>query len=280
MISIPVTLVGPGSQPQPNDEPRLDYPVLPSGMDTYRMPAIDNELSAAPEAVALLESLQRALAGYIAGEPGIGFALDQLDTAALDLVNQVLGEGEVSIRAGRNDAVRIQESVLAGIWRVREYRDGQLRRDRVEVADIPTALRELAFADAADEIVIGQRFPEGVCNAPPVLVELNEHLGPCRAGAEPHVINLTLLPQTDADLSFLDAALGRGRAVILSRGYGNCRITATGTRHVWWVQYFNSQDSNILNSLEVSKVPAVACAAAEDICDSAARLAEILEVYR
>jgi len=68
--------------------------------------------------------------------------------------------------------------------------------------------------------------------------------------------------------------------VILSRGYGNCRITSTATRHVWWVQYFNSQEILILNTLEISEVPAVACAAQEDIDDSAQRLLEILEVFR
>ena len=89
-----------------------------------------------------------------------------------------------------------------------------------------------------------------------------------------------LLPQTEQDLAFLDERLGKGSVTVLSRGYGNCRISSTNTRHVWWVQYFNSQDKNILNTLEVGSVPDVACAAPEDIRDSAARLDEILEVYQ
>jgi len=88
------------------------------------------------------------------------------------------------------------------------------------------------------------------------------------------------LPCTDEDMEYLVATLGSGPAVILSRGYGNCRITSTGTRNIWWVQYFNSQDTLILNSLEVSQVPEVACAASEDIEDSKNRLDEILEVYQ
>ncbi|MDX1812887.1 MAG: hydrogenase expression/formation C-terminal domain-containing protein, partial [Gammaproteobacteria bacterium] len=52
------------------------------------------------------------------------------------------------------------------------------------------------------------------------------------------------------------------------------------TLNVWWVQYFNSQDTLILNTLEITKVPEVACAGDEDIADSAQRLNEILEVYR
>ena len=95
-----------------------------------------------------------------------------------------------------------------------------------------------------------------------------------------HAINLTLLPCTDEDIEFLTRKLGGGPAVILSRGYGNCRITSTATRNVWWVQYFNSQDKLILNSIEMARVPEVACAAKEDIEDSADRIREILEVYQ
>jgi rubredoxin len=62
------------------------------------------------------------------------------------------------------------------------------------------------------------------------------------------------------------------QAEILSRGYVNCRITSTATRNVWWVQYFNSQETLILNTIEISGVPEVACAAQEDIDDSAQRL--------
>lgn len=46
---------------------------------------------------------------------------------------------------------------------------------------------------------------------------------------------------------------------------------------VWWVQYFNSQDALILNTLEIVDVPEVACAAAEDLEDSAEWLTEVLE---
>ncbi len=99
------------------------------------------------------------------------------------------------------------------------------------------------------------------------------------AGRGPHIINLSLLPHTEEDLAFLEHVLGRGNLIILSRGYGNCRIHATGTRDTWWVRYYNSQDTLILNSIEISPVPEVALAAAEDIADSVERLAEILAIY-
>jgi hydrogenase-1 operon protein HyaF len=88
------------------------------------------------------------------------------------------------------------------------------------------------------------------------------------------VINLTLLPVTPEDLDHLALALGEGPVSILSRGYGNCRIRATAVPGAWWVQYFNSMDQIILNTIEVVSIPEVALAAREDYEDSAERLAE------
>ena len=123
-------------------------------------------------------------------------------------------------------------------------------------------------------------FAPNVFNAPPLIPEINEQLGRPDDAPAPHVINLSLLPHTEEDLVFLDQMLGRGGVTILSRGYGNCRITATTTRNTWWVQYYNSQDALILNSIEITGLPDVACASPEDIADSADRLNEILEIYR
>jgi hydrogenase-1 operon protein HyaF len=138
-------------------------------------------------------------------------------------------------------------------------------------------LRHRAFDPAAGRVEIGGRIARGVVNAPPVLVELADRAAAWKVGNPPHVVNLTLLPQTAEDLDFLRSRLGTGNVTLLSRGYGNCRVTATGLRNVWWVQYFNSEDALILNTLEVADIPAVALAAPEDIEDSAKRLAEILE---
>jgi hydrogenase-1 operon protein HyaF len=117
-----------------------------------------------------------------------------------------------------------------------------------------------------------------VFNAPALLPEINERLA--AAGQEPYAINLTQLPHTQEDLAFLDQALGPGRVAISSRGYGNCRISATGTRDVWWVQFFDRQGALALNRIEIIPVPEAACATAEDIADSAARLEALLEQYR
>ncbi len=82
------------------------------------------------------------------------------------------------------------------------------------------------------------------------------------------------------DMAYLVSALGAGSVTVLSRGYGNCRVTSTGLAHVWWVQYFNSMDQIILDTLEVVDIPEVAQAAEEDYADSVERLGEWLAVMK
>ena len=75
----------------------------------------------------------------------------------------------------------------------------------------------------------------------------------------------------------LEQALPVGPVAIISRGFGNCRITSTLARDVWRVQYFNSMNTLILNTLEIVDAPEVALAAVEDLVDSRERLAELVE---
>jgi hypothetical protein len=64
----------------------------------------------------------------------------------------------------------------------------------------------------------------------------------------------------------------------------SCRVatatagTSTRLRNVWWVQYFNSMDTLILNSIEIVGMPEVALAADEDFSDSLERLREYLDM--
>lgn len=274
-------LVGPGSQPEDPDA-QLEYMEMPKGMTTYSMPAIPEpeEIENLDAAMAILDDVHGVLESQESKAASGVFDVTGLDAANRDLVDQVLGEGEVSIIGG--GSVQAQESVLTGVWRVRySDADGQLERDTIEVGLFPASIAAMANAAVAERVPDNlPELPEGVLNAPPLLAELQDKLEGWTPSAEPHVINLTLLPQTDEDLAYLDERLGRGQVTILSRGYGNCRITSTGVRNVWWVQYYNSNEGLILNTLEVSDIPDVACAAPEDIEASAQRLGEILEVYR
>jgi hydrogenase-1 operon protein HyaF len=114
-------------------------------------------------------------------------------------------------------------------------------------------------------------------NSPALLTEIRAAVADYRPGRDPHVINLTLLPLTPDDLALLDRALPAGSVAILSRGFGNCRVSSTAIRNLWRVQYFNNMQTLILNTLEITRVPEVALAAEEDLADSHERLVELID---
>jgi hydrogenase-1 operon protein HyaF len=281
MNSISLPIFGQGSQPAEQDGAALEYLQMPQEMATYSMPQISIDLNAQDlmQALSVLQQLQQNLAAF----PSITAPIElmQLDVDNRRFIDELLGEGEVSVICSGKQNIRIQESVLAGVWRLQTLNpQRQVVNDTLEVGIIPQQLSQLAFSGTAAQIdTYWTVVPPGVMNAPPLLTELNAKIAEYRPSGVAHTINLSLLPQTVQDLEFLTQRLGGGSVTILSRGYGNCRITATDTAFVWWVQYFNSEDTLILNTLEVSDVPSVACASPEDIADSYERLQEILKVY-
>lgn len=281
-IDIPV-IVEPGSQPADEDGVMLDYMRMPSEAWTYAMPVVPEpeDVEGLAAGVACLRRLAGALAAQDADAPAKLLDIATLNAPDRGLLDQVLGSGEVSIVFDGFVKANIQESVLAGVWRV-QYLDerDRIERDVIEVGAIPSLVRDGVFREARQTLDLpSDGIPAGVGNARALLVEIADKLPGYVAGKAPHIINLSLLPNTDEDLDYLARQLGSGPAVILSRGYGNCRITSTAVANVWWVQYFNSQDTLILNTIEISRVPEVACAAREDLEDSSERLAEILDVY-
>lgn len=265
---------GPGSQPDATEE-GLEYLPMPSGMRVYEphLPEVADPARAAA-ARAVLVRIHQALANWTAGEE-IRIPVDDLDAPVLALVDEALGEGEVAVKVERaGDRLEIQEASLAGVWRVRGFGDG-MTRESLLVGSFPRVALNRAFTAVAP--VAAGPAPAGLMNGQPILTELLDRSAAWRRGDAPHAVNFSLLPHTPEDLSFIEQRLGVGATTILSRGYGNCRVTATATPNVWWVRYYNSVDTLILDTVEIVDVPAVVCAAAEDIADSAERLAEILD---
>ncbi len=283
MSTIELPIFGQGSQPPETDGAELEYMQMPEDMATYRMPEIRVDASDQlfRPGKQVLQHLLMQLTDFKPGNVFAPIDLMRLDKDNRYFVDQVIGEGEVSILYSGKPQMRIQESVLAGVWRVQTLdADKKIVDDRLEVGEIPALLFGKAFDPALQTrtLEVGN-LPDNVMNAPPLLTEINAKLSGRKVGDTTHVINLSLLPHTDQDLAFLHERLGVGNVTILSRGYGNCRISSTATKPVWWVQYFNSQDTLILNTLEVTDVPEVARASVEDIEDSQERLTEILKVY-
>jgi hydrogenase-1 operon protein HyaF len=261
----------------------LDYLAMPKDMETYRPPQLPEpeEIASQAGAVQALHQVLAALQQVCAGAPKStqSVSLAGLLPPELTLINQVLGEGEVSAQVlGSHGApvVQIQESVFAGVWRVIEVLDDGVLRDHIEVGAVPELLRRSAREDGT-QAYAPHALPADIMNVPSVLVELEDQRTRWQAGQLAHVVNLSLLPLNPNDIAHLDHQLGTGRVLILSRGYGNCRITNCNVPNTWRVVYYNSQDAVILNSVEVCDMPEVACAAPEDLQDSAERLTEVLQ---
>ena len=269
---IPPTGFGPGSQPSEEDGTDLSYLAMPSGMRTFEphFPMVDDPAKVRP-AVEALQALAAAAASWAPERGNLRFDIPPLDAQNTKVFADALGEGEVALRIDANPRIESQESVFAGVWRIRTL--GANEKEHIEIGAVPGAALSAASATPPSPPM---PVP-GVVNGPFLLAEITEQLSKRRHGDPPHVVNLTLMPHTPEDLDYLAAALGSGQVTFLSRGYGNCRIESTGHPGVWRVRYYNSQDVLILDTIEVSDIPEVACAAPEDIRDSATRVAEVAE---
>ncbi len=185
LTRIPITVIGPGSQPLEQDTERLEFVSLPKEMSRYSAPDLPEpeQVLHLQGAKAVTEWLGEALKDYrVGGMPAIA-DISALDAENRDLVNQILGEGEVSLKySDENIQVRMQESVLAGIWRT-FYLDaeGHITRDLIEVCDVPVLARRAPDAAAARGL-LRDTAPEDVMNALPILTEIAGLRGQLAAG--------------------------------------------------------------------------------------------------
>ncbi|MFM2279726.1 MAG: hypothetical protein RLZZ444_1957 [Pseudomonadota bacterium] len=228
----------------------------------------------------LLPEIADALAVQKADEPGRLFDITDFPEDDRTLITETLGEGEVAGVAALANGVtaQMQEAVMAGVWRIRfTDAEGRLIADYVEVASIPAAVRQAC--SALPTTIVHGPAPAGAMNVMPVLTEIADRTARYRDGDPAHVITFSLFPMSPEDMGFLQTTLGAGPVQLTSRGYGTCRVVATGARNVWSVQFFNAMDTIILDTLEICDIPSVAIAAEEDFRDSAVRLSEIEEAY-
>ena len=276
---LPVRMVGAGSQPGEDEE--LQYLEMPRGMNTFRMPLVPERADATALADAR-DLLAAFLALLDAWDPAAAPRGPRLDlagvaTPVLEIMNQMLGEGEVSIQIDSVRKFRIQESIFTGLWRVCALDgDGRLARDWLEAGMLPGVAVEIAQELGSDALP-SIDLPPGAMNSPALLAEIGSQMATRKRGAAAHVINLTLFPMTPEDHAVLAQALPVGPVAMISRGFGNCHVTSTGLRDVWRVQYFNNMNTLILNTIEVVDVPEVVLAAVEDLTDSRDRLAELVD---
>lgn len=220
---------------------------------------------------AVLAQAREALLSVSQGAASVVITLDHLSQDSLTLLGEVLGEGEVKALVRRPDGGedRVQESVMPGLWRVLED-DVQT----LEIAEVPALLRAVMAAQPLG-IECPSDLPEGAMNVQSVLIELDAAARAYEITGHEVEVNLTLLPMTPVDMSVLDSAIGVGPISIVSLGYGNCRVDACARRHLWTVRYYNTEDTQILNAIQVGDVPVAVRATLEDMGDAAERLSEI-----
>jgi hydrogenase-1 operon protein HyaF len=270
-------LLGPGTQSDAGED--FTYMPIPREVQTFSMPRVPTQSD--PAAIAAARDVLARFVETMCDARPTPIELSELPVDVVEVLNETLGEGEVAIRIAQQNGirhdVRIQETVFAGVWRERHHdTDGRLLHDYLLAAPIPSVAVEFAERSSSP-MVPAIDLPAGAMNSPSLLTEIRAGVARYKSGDEAHVLNLTLLPLTPDDHGVLDRALPVGAVAILSRGFGNCRVTSTTIRNLWRVQYFNSMQTLILDTLEITRVPEVALAAGEDLADSRERLVELLE---
>ncbi len=144
LLGIPV--VGMGSQPE---EDELNYMSMPQGMATYRPTILpeQDDLADYPHVFTLLQQVQDLL------DAGAGHLdLSTAQPAEKRLLNQILGDGEVSILfdTGNGGHLEIQETSLPGVWWHRTLDDTKTCVDEsLEVALIPHWVTSQTFAECS-----------------------------------------------------------------------------------------------------------------------------------
>jgi hydrogenase-1 operon protein HyaF len=241
---------------------------------------VTGDHKASPAMRVFLDKLAAALKTYRPGDRAIGLSLRDLTKEDIEILGDLLGDGEVSVVAGHDPLYQVQESSMAGIWRVQATdAAGHQVLDIVEVGDVPSLVRAAIGALPLSVPALPDDIAPGVMNAPAVLTEIAERAGRWRPGLRNHVVNFTLMPMTEDDTALLTRVLGQAPLTIVSGGYGTCRVLMTNVRHVWAVQYMNAMGNTILDTVEVGDVPASVLAAREDFEDSAVRLSDMVEAY-
>jgi hydrogenase-1 operon protein HyaF len=252
---------------------------LPKGVARFARPVLGPGAPANQAgARAILIELSHAMAATAADGQNRIIALADVPKEVRTLVEDALGEGEATILIAGPVEYHIQETLYPGLWDVRTCSPEGEQLDRhLEVGPTPLVVEAAARDLADDAVVLPDEAPE-LMNVRPLLVEIAARMADQRPRGANHVISLTNLPMSDADLAALAAAIGGGAIRAHTKGYGAARVTSTRARGVWQVEYLNSMGTVILDTIEIGGPPAALIAGREDFEDSADRLIDLIAV--
>jgi len=228
-----------------------------------------------PPALELLSAVREAVVRGTGPGATRVFSLQQLGETDRHEIWEMLGKGEVSIVVQGAARYEIDETALAGVFRVRT-RSAVGESLHLEVGAVPAVVVAAAEHGTSPDLPLESPPPPGLMKAQPLLAELRHRMSSQAFDAPNHVMSLTHLPLSAEDSRYLARVLGAGPVTAVSYGYGTCRVAATARRRVWSVQYFSAMDSLILDTLEIGAVPGALLAAPMDLEDSGARLSELL----
>lgn len=130
---------------------------------------------------------------------------------------------------------------------------------------------------ALDQISIRVETEEHFArNALPVLHEVRHALRRLVEAGESTTIDLHSLPFGPGDEEELLASLGTGEVAAQLNALGESRITETIFPGVWIVDHYNTHGQRVAFHIEVTPVPSVLVAHADDMADGLQRLEEAL----
>ncbi|HAU4330322.1 hydrogenase expression/formation protein [Citrobacter freundii] len=268
-------LLGPGTQPDDDSFTMNPLPLTCQVNSAPSMAALES-CQHSPTVMALLAELRKQLTRRIpAKEEVLGWDLSALNADDLTFLNTLLGEGEVSARIQHADGSEseIQESIFCGIWRIRRQSSNQQWEERLEAGSAPLVLWQAATLNTLPDDTLLPPPVDGLMNGLTLAQELLAHVR--NPATQPHSINLTQLPISDADRLFLTRLCGQGHIQIRTVGYGESQIDATALRHVWHVRCLDTLKGILLDSYEICPLPELVQAAPEDLLDSLQRLNEV-----
>lgn len=122
-----------------------------------------------------------------------------------------------------------------------------------------------------------RRRAAGTGNMVLVLHEVAHALDCLARTGETHVIDLSSLPMTPAELQQLTASLGEGEVRAVIEAEGRSEVTETGFSGVWLVTHRDTDDMLRGRYIEITPLPEILRSQDADIRAAAARLARKLD---
>jgi hydrogenase-1 operon protein HyaF len=116
---------------------------------------------------------------------------------------------------------------------------------------------------ALDAIAVTAEIETG--NVKPLLHEIRHALARLDEGGEGTVIDLQSLPLAPGEERRIEEALGKGEVSAELNALGRSSISETRYPGVWLVTHRNTEDEVIGRFIEVTRIPALLKAQAEDI---------------